>query len=552
MGHEAGVKFFEEMISDLPLEEKIRLAKELIETKRQARQTCQIQFYEVANPDALAVHLATEKEVIIKGGNRSSKTDTNLADMVISMTKIIPFSLEGIYPQDKIQCPMRVRLMCESLTNTWEPVIKSKLQWNKWNGRGEPGGLYGHWGWIPPRFLLKGKWEESWSEKNRTLTLTCGCVLQIFSYDQDVEDLSGASVHRVINDEAPPEVMYRENKIRTMDTGGQIYTAFTPPDDPTKAMRAAWIYDLYDKGLDGIGKDSDIKSINLHTEKNRILDAESIAIIVKGLTPPQKETRLHGEFYHLTGRVHPLYTDVPKWWCFHCSDQAMIVGKECGQCKSSDVVEYCHFVEPMEFAYSWPVIYFLDPHPRKANMMCWIAVDPSDDYWMIGYMDVNGDPEMVRNKVEDFERDRHIHVAARQIDPRMAGSAAHNAGQREITVKDEYDAVGLRCANAVDNFDVGIKRLNDLLRPDRYTKSPRLKIFNNCDHPNRQLKRYVWSEWASGHTDAVKDPKQIAIEKENDYPRMLHYLANAMPTFAGLRQGNQPILGTKKKRARAY
>jgi hypothetical protein len=205
---------FREILLKLSPEDKEKVAKETLGHLRDARQLNQIEYYQLANPDAIGVHLATTKEVIAVGGNRSSKTDTILADVVICMTKIVPRSLADIYPKEKLQCPMRVRLMCESLTNTWEPVIKQKLQWDKWNGRGEPGGPFGHWGWIPRSFLLKGRWDESWSEKNRTLTLVCGCTMQVMSYDQDVEDLSGASIHRVIKQVSDHPLDYCQNRKR--------------------------------------------------------------------------------------------------------------------------------------------------------------------------------------------------------------------------------------------------------------------------------------------------------------------------------------------------
>lgn len=548
-----GSAYFDNLLAEMSDEDVRKLAEEVVALQADLRKTRQIQFYEPVNPRALAIHLATEKEVVVRGGNRSTKSDSLLADAVICMTKIIPESLKGVYPVEKIKCPMRVRLVCESLTNTWDTVLKPKLQWNRWNGSGIPGGTSGHWGWIPPSFLIHGKWEDSWREKDRVLTLRCGCTFQVMSNDQDLENFSGDSLHRVINDEPPREDIYQENKFRLMDTQGQMYSGFTPSNDPQKAMRGAWIYEIYDKGTEGPGRDPDVRSITLHTEDNRILDPAEIAKTVRDLTPQERATRLHGDFFHLTGRIYPNYTDRPAWWCFGCNQITIVAHHQesrrpvCSTCAGDNVVEYCNFVEPFEQAYTWPIIFCLDPHPRKPNMMMWVAVDPSDDLWQVGEMEVDGDPATVRDKVNTFERSCGFRISARLIDPNMAESAAHQAGRRHVSVRDEFDAVGIRCALANDSFTVGMKRVRELIRPDERTKSPRLHIFNTCHLTNKQLKNYVWAEW-SRQSESTKDAKAMPITKNDDFPTMLRYVALSNPTHRGLTMGLKPMRATRRPR----
>jgi len=547
----SGAPITKDTFKHYTLEDLEKLANEVLETRSQIKQVQQLELAEVVNPKAIGIHMATTKEVLAVGGNRSSKTDSNLLDLVISMTGIIPYSLKDVYPKEKIHCPGRYRLVCESLTNTWAPVIRPKLQWWVWNGRGKPGGQFGHWGWIPQRFLKRGKWEDSWSEKERTLTLTCGCTLQIMSYDQETQDQSGTSLHRVIFDEAPDASMYRENLIRTMDTGGQVYSGFTPPDEVGRAMRGSWIYSLFEKGLDGPEKDPGVTSINLFTEENKILDAKSIEEVSKGLSPEQREVRLHGAFIHLSGRIYPLFTNTARNYCFTCNSVVILNNGKCVTCEQQNVTSFNHVIEPFEAAYRWPVAFFIDPHPRKPNMCMWVAIDPADDWYVLNEMEVDGDPATVRDRVLAWEHNLHIDVVARYIDPRMAGSPAHSAGKRHITVRSEFDAVGLRCALASDSFEVGHKRVREMLKPDPRSKSPRLLVFNHCRHFIKQMREYVWSEWG-GKGDLTHDVKGIPVDKENDYPRMLDYLANANLRFSTLRQGLSPMQGTRKKRTGSY
>jgi hypothetical protein len=191
------------------------------------------------------------------------------------------------------------------------------------------------------------------------------------------------------------------------------------------------------------------------------------------------------------------------------------------------------------------VIFLLDPHPRKPNMMSWVAIDAADDWWQIGEMEVDGDPTAVRDRVLEFERRHSLNIARRLIDPNMAESAAHNAGRRQVSVRDEFDAVGLRCALPSDSFAVGMKRLRERFRPDPRTKAPRLHIFNTCQRTNKQIKNYVWGELA--RDNGQREQKAIPIDKEDDFPTLLKYLANEEPSYRTLSYGNQPIYTTKKK-----
>lgn len=535
-------KITAETFRTMPRAELLRLAEEAFRLKDTLRRENQIEYYVPASDRARAVHYSTAKEVVAVGGNRSSKTTTTLADLVIAMTGLVPHALPN-YPKEKIRCPGAYRIVCESLTNTWAPVIRKKLQWDKWNGRGDPGGPFGHWGLIPRRFLKKGKWEESWSEKERILTLTCGCTLQICSYDQDEQDQSGSALHRVVFDEGPPRDMYRENKMRTIDTGGQLMIAFTPPDDETTSWKAAWIFDqLYEKGMPGPSKDLNIDTFELWTEENRILDQADVDMVFKGLTPAQKETRGKGAFMHLGGRIYPVYTDRARHWCFQCNELTFAKDDKCAAC-GERVVEICHFCEPFDAAYTYPCVFMLDPHPRKPYTMAWYAIDAVDDWWQVGELlvdDKTGNLDFLvelKKQIDDFETRHGLTVYARQMDPKMAGQAAHNAGRRQVTVRDKLDQVGIRCALADSNFDAGMIMLRDRLKPDNRTRRPRFHIFNTCPVSNRQFLKYTWKEHVTARAAEVNDQKAVPIDKNDDLPTLARYLGAMNPSYAGLQMG---------------
>ncbi len=512
------------------------LGQQLVEWHWQRRQEQQLLFYEPVSAEARKIHLSTAPQVCITGGNRSSKTDTQLVELAIQLTGLIPHSLEADYPREKIRPPIRARVVCASLTSTLEPIIKPKLRWDQWNGRDPRGGPGGHWGWIPRDFLYNGRWDDSYSDKYRTLTLTNGSTVQFMSYDQDVQDFQGASMHLVLHDEGPPQGIYRENYVRTLDVGGRLMLAMTPPDDESAAWDAAWVYDdLYNKGLPGPAKEPHIDSFTLFTEDNRILDRSTIVSIGRNLTAAQREVRFSGRLLHLSGRIYPTYSDRPQWWCFSCHDIVLIDGERCVTCEATDVVEFCHVVEPVEPARPWPVVMVLDPHPRKPHCLAWFAIDPSDDVWQVAELEVDGSPVEVKVAVDQLETRYGLNVCYRLIDPNMAESPSHAGGRRGVTVRDEFDAVGLRCDLADDNRHTARYRVRELLQPDPRTRAPRFHVFSRCARTNYQMQRYVWDEWTRYSSDK-RDPKPMPREKHDDFPALIQYLANASPTFYGLQR----------------
>ncbi len=522
-------------LDTLSPEQLLELAKELDATREQSRQQNQLLYYEPVSAEAIRFHCSMAPQRVILGGNGSSKSETNLVDLVINLTGEVPISLDAVYPRQKLRPPINSRIVLQSLTSTWQQAICPKLQWNHWTGMAN--GI-GHWGWIPRRFLKNGKWEDSWSAQYRTLTLTNGSTLQIFSHDQETQDFASASVHDIRMDEGPKQPIYRENLLRLRE-GGYISTALTPPDDEAKAWQAAWIYDeLYQRGLPGPAKDPFIDAFTFHTENNRFISQETIATIIRGLTPMQREVRLHGAFMHLGGRIYSTYTDRPQTWCFTCNEACLVVESQCATCHNTNIVPFCHFIEPFEQAYTWPCIFVLDPHPRKPHTIAWYTVSPSDDLFQVSEMEVDAECEVVRDMVADRERTLGLSVVRRIIDPNMGMSASGTTNKRGRTVRDEFDAVGLRCDLADDNRETARGRLRAYLKPDPRTKAPRFSIFQTCPKSNYQMQRYVWGEWATSSSHD-KNPKAMPAELNSDFPACHQYLINSNPTFANLNYGTQ-------------
>ena len=515
------------------------------------RKECQLAWYRVRNADALKVHTSMKREIAVVGGNRSSKTDTMLSELAIQTTGHIPVSLMGVYPREKIRAPIRARIMCNSLTDTLEPVIKPKLRWDYWNGIGDSSEGRGHWGWIPRKCLVGGSWEKAYSERYRTLHVSVDSYwrgptgeinsvsgissIQMMSYDQELSALAGASLHLVCNDELSPPDKYRENRLRTMDVRGQIITAFTPPDEAGIAQAdAAWFFDeIYEPGLPGPQQHPQIDTVTLFTEKNTILSAEDVQAIAERLTDEQRAVRLYGRFMHLSGVVYPLFERTYATWCYRCQKRVLAMEGACPACHGDDVGPFTHVLEPFTVPPSWPIVMVIDPHPRKADAIGWFAVSPSDDCYLIGELEVQGTAKDVVNAIRAFEGQHHIRPVKRLMDPNIA-TETNDRMQRGWTIRKEYDAEGLRCDLANDEINAGISQVQEFLRPDPRTRRPRLSVFNTCPRFIYGMTHWTWDEWIRGGN---REPKEKVRDRHKDFPDLARYFVLDRPSFQGYTRG---------------
>ena len=401
--------------------------------------------------------------------------------------------------------------------------------------------------------LRGGSWEKSWSEKLRILTVLCRdpddpervlgeSQFQFLSYDQDPTDYAAGSFDIIIHDEPPPFAIWRENQARLLDRDGRNLLAMTWPDDPSIAVD--WIYDeVYEIGLPGPLKDPDTDWFELQTLDNIHLDPQAVLRRSRLWSEDTKKVKLHGQPLRFSNRIHPLFTDIPQTWCFTCGRNCLPVAPEgpCGcERASTDLAGYVH-VQEFEIGENWPVVFLLDPHPRKPHMFAWVAVDPADDLWMVQEGELEGDAPDLKAHVDEIEEAMGLDVRLRLMDPNMGASPT---ARREITWQDEFDAAGLRM-DLADRSEVGRARVNQYLKPDPRTRRPRLVHHRRCLTASTQMKRFAWDEHRRSND---RDVKQSPKPKYDDFPALWRYLLNYEPTFRMLYE-DAPILtrpGTRR------
>ena len=519
-------------LAALPTDELEALAADLLAELARDRRENALDYYVPVNPAAEPVHYSPAREIGLVGGHRSSKSDTMLAEIAIQMTGVVPRSLAARYPTQKIRPPIRARLFCTSFQNSFEPQIKKKLQWTEWDGPGAAGSDRGHYGWIPRRFLLHGSWEQSWSEKNRLLRLTNGSTLQVLSYEQDLDDVKVGSFHVIGEDELGPEKFHRQNRMRVMETQGQIFTAATPPDDRSAAVTAAWFHDrVYVPGLGGANPD--VFCVVLETARNRLLRPEDIEWLGRGLTEEQCAAQLGGAFLHLAGLVFPEFAEGPRTWCFGCELAILPLGETCPRCGGSNLTAFAHVVDDLELP-DWPVLFYGDPHPRRPLAGLWVKVDPNDDWWIVDEIEIDpcGGPATVRRRIEDHEAATGLdaRLVWRKLDSKMTVQKNEYAGEAWTIGKALRDA-GLDFEDANVSKETGYANLRDAMRVNPWTRQPRLHILRRCRRTIYQLTHFVWDEHAR-RTD--RDVKEIEKDANSDFPACLRFMANDNLTWESI------------------
>jgi phage terminase large subunit-like protein len=517
------------------------------------RREHQLLYYKPASEPVLAIHRSNARVTGIGGGNGSSKTSSALVDMIACATGVVPFSLRGALDwSKKLRGPIRCRIVVEDLTTHLEPIILPFLRWYHWSGVDAPGGDRGHWGWIPRDCLLGGDWNQSWDGKNRILRVLyrnpdCYEEIQgestiVFnSYDQRAKNMASGDYHIVLLDEPPPLAVFRENQARTMRVNGRIIIAMTWPDDPS--FNCDWIFDeVYERGRPGPHKDPNIDWVEISSRENRFIMTEAILSQAERWDARTRASRIEGKPVRFANRIHELFTDSQEYWCFACGKLVLLVSEKpltCRECSGNDVEPFNH-VDDFELERSWPVIWVVDPHPRKPHMSIYVAVSPTNELWQVGELEAAVDPSGLRVLCDQFETDFALDVRMRLMDPRMGGQPAD--AKRERTWLQEFAHAGLPCEPA-DPSDVGRGLFNEYLQPDWDTRRPRVRIHSRCERTILQLKRFMWDDW---RTVDDKSQKQTPKAKYDDYPACWRYVMNAHPDYHRLIHGYRPVAASRR------
>lgn len=336
--------------------------------------------------------------------------------------------------------------------------------------------------WLPLSALKNGSWEDSYEKSTRTLTLKNGSQMEFMSYDQELEKFAGTSRHFIWFDEEPPEDIFNENRMRTVDVKGDMWMTMTPVEGMT------WTFDeIYSRS----GIDPSFLSIVVDITDNPHIDGDEIEQLLAGLSEDERKARLRGEYVSLGGMVYKDFGDK-------------------------------NLIDPMLPPKEWLHFRMMDHGFNNPTAWLWGAVSPSGEVIIYAEhyesgMVVKEHAEVVREKTREFGIVPAYSVgdpSIRNVDP-ITGTS----------IQLEYIENGIPIILGVNDVHAGIIRTAGYFqqRPTEFGDRPKLFITRDCSNLIYELKRYRWATWANKKLIRERNKKEEPNKKDDHAVDALRY-----------------------------
>lgn len=455
-----------------------------------------IKFYVVLNKNGILIpskphgkqnlfHADSRRIRVVQGGNRSGKSACGInEDVAHSLGYRYWLKDDDPYYKVDVRVPNTGLIVGESFSEQIEKVINAKLLGDP--DKGIPGA-------IPPR-MIRG------TKKNHTgvvtrISLTNGSKIFMQSYDQDADSFESADYDWIHYDEPPPREIWVATQRGLTDRLGRTWLTMTPIKEP-------WIYDEI-VSKDYVGK----HRFDIEDNCGYGLTRQGIDGYAATLTAEEKESRLRGRFFHLTGLVYKDYT--------------------------ADV----HRIKRQRIESEWNIWMHIDTHPRTPHHVVWIAILPDNKKFIVGELK-NGDPA---NRVKPFTQaiktyeDSILQLSENQkikirrlIDP---SSCAPNPVQDGTTIEREFFNNGIYCKKGSKHRDSGILLMKKELAYNRDMGTyPNLYVFDDLIGIDYEFTHYIWDDY-KGKLKGSKSEKQNPVDKDDHYLEGSHRILLANPIF---------------------
>lgn len=430
------------------------------------------------------------------GANRSGKTTAGAIKAGYHAT--------GRYPDwwqaRKYSRPTVGRIFAKDFQKGAQVVIKKLKQWL-------PFDCYV----VPPKRGHVGI-EVYWSIKHVSGGTS---YFDIMTYEQDPFSAEGWDGDWVWFDEPPPRDMYIAAVRGLVDNEGLCWFSLTPLKEP-------WLFDeIYSSKNPNIfsvicDMRHNVARLNPLSGEMIGLREEAIRKFEMKLTEEERETRAHGKFRYLAGRIwkewdRDVHTfDRIKEWPFDRKKGVIIEGQP-----------------PVH----WPRAFFLDPHDRVPHALLWVACDDSGDYWAYreGWL-ADALLEDVIEFCKKHEIEARERILVRVLDPNFGPRVYGNSG---LTTRDELEksarekAYSMRFVFGNDNKELGRKEFSSLLRfdhskPISFMNHPKFRAANDLKEFIYQIEHYIWDDYK---LSSERDPKEKPKDLNTHFPDLCHYLA---------------------------
>lgn len=409
-------------------------------------------------------HTASEKGRLYIGGNRSGKTVGGVVEDI--------FWLRGVHPYRRTPpAPVRGRIVSVSFTEGIKGIIIPEIT-----------------KWIPPSDLINGSWEDSYSKKDRVLTLSNGSTVDLMSYDQEVGKFAGTSRHFTHFDEEPPKDIFQECRMRLMDTGGHWWVTMTPVEGMT------WVYDdVYVKGLTPGGN---IAVITIDSTENPYISNAEIEDVIADLDENEKKARKEGKFVQLGGLA------------FKKFNHDVHIVKSLSPDKLRTIQSWTHYAS---------IDYGLN------NPTCWLwhAVSPQGS--IVTYDEIYANERLVNSYAKEIhERNR---FDGRRIPDIYVGDPAisQRNGQTGDSIQLAYMKEGIPIVLGNNDVKIGIEKMNGYLQLGKWI------ITENCYMLDRELQRVRWKIYDTAKKRRDNNNREEIHKKDDHAPDSARYFFSFMP-----------------------
>ena len=438
-----------------------------------------------------AFHLSPKRIRVVFGGNRSSKTFTGTAELLLS-------SCYDNHPYRKVPNPKNGKWrIYESDFGVMEKMMIPRVK---------------HL--IPSHALAeKGKnkaemWENSYDKQYHILHLKRG-VIDFMSYDQDASKSESDELDGVYADEEMPERIYSAVMARLVSRRGFFTMGVTP------LYGISWGLQFFESN------DPNIEVFNWDIRDNPYNSEEAIRDFESSIPEHEKEARLHGRFLELQGLVY------------------------------KELRREVHLIKGGRPTKGEPIIFCIDPHPRKDSVMTWAYVTSKGDVVFFDELEMGGTARDIASAVRRKESAMPYPVSLRLIDPAAKAQGSNIAYQTDTL--DEFYKEGMSFTLA-DNSEAGYNVVHEYLTYDPLKQMSvinRPKCFFTEDVPKTWygMTHLMWDEWA--HRNSLKDAKEKIRDYKKDFPDCVRYTLAYRPTYMNLRMsvGNSVPLANLKLRS---
>lgn len=407
----------------------------------------------VPHAKQLWFHKSIKKVKLYIGGNRSGKTVGGAVESC--------YWMRGDHPYRRLPFahrPSHGRIVTVSRNEGINQIIIPQLK-----------------RWLPPSMLINGSWEDSYSKSDFILTLENGATAQLMTYEQDLVKFAGVPLDWIWCDEEPPNDIYKECRLRIMDSGGSIWLTMTPVEGMT------WVYDgLYIPGLSGANKG--ILVVIIDTDENPYINQAEKDEVYADLSDDELKARKKGEFVHLGGVVYKCFD--PNLHIYHSEiDPALL--------------------------YDWNQYTSMDHGLNNPTCWLWHAVHPTTGFvvtWDELYTN-----ELTVKEIAQLYHERNQRPGRRYPDKAIGDPSIRNRqASDKLSIQKHYAMNGIGIVLGNNDITYGVDKVTT------YFKTGMRIITPNCINLRRELPRLRWKVYENPKKRHDNNPRP-EIHKKNDH-----------------------------------